>query len=204
MFRPSKQNCACGSPMSQVAKQCLECRRKRISQVCANCSKQFETAPSKKRLACSAICASALRGRGSGATQKTKRVAIQCKQCGKSRMVAKSYAERKYCSVSCSAVGKSGENSHQWKGGVTSAHQSFFGGREWKQKCREIWRRDRGNCQRCNERCQRGEVHHIASWARHASLRLANGNLALLCYQCHKFVHSKRNTQSEFLHRPGD
>ena len=202
MHRPSKQNCGCGNPMSQVAKQCLDCRRKRVCSICQCCGLEFKHKPSQPRLSCSTLCAIKLRGVKSGATQRAKRKKLVCQQCGKTKLVAQSYSGRKFCSVACSALGKTGERSHQWKGGITSAHLAFFGGSAWKSKCRDVWRRDNGHCQRCKERCIRGEVHHIASWARHADLRLADSNLALLCYSCHKFVHSKRNTDGEFLHRP--
>lgn len=186
--------------MSQVAKQCLECRRKKVDAVCANCGCGFQHKPSKPRASCSPACAYALRGRASGDTQSRK-VDLVCKWCGKSKQVSPVYASRQYCSRACTAAARSGENSRTWKGGVTSKHQAFFGCKEWKLKCREVYARDRGLCQRCGTRRENGggHVHHIKSWARHADERLNSGNLVLLCVACHKWVHSKRNHDKQFL-----
>jgi len=41
-------------------------------------------------------------------------------------------------------------------------------------------------------------VHHIVSFAVR-ELRAAVSNLALLCEDCHRFVHSNANTACEFL-----
>ena len=184
--------------MSQVAKQCLECRRKRVDAICQNCGGTFQHKPSMPRAACSPSCAYALRGRASGDTQ-CRKIDLVCEWCGAIKKVSPAYADRKLCSRACAAAARSGPNNHSWKGGITTEHQSFFSSLIWRDKCREIWARDKGKCQRCDERPEQGHVHHIRSWSDYDVLRLDSGNLVLLCAPCHRWVHSKHNTAGDFL-----
>lgn len=184
--------------MSQVAMQCLACRRKRVDAICQHCGGSFQHKPSKPRAACGAACASALRGRNSALTQSRK-VEHRCQWCQRIRMVSPTYASRRFCSVACTAAARSGPLSEKWKGGITSQHAAFYTSREWKRACAETWRRDRGRCRKCGDRPLSGHVHHIRSWAAAPDLRLERSNLVLLCVECHRWVHSKRNTACEFL-----
>ena len=45
------------------------------------------------------------------------------------------------------------------------------------------------------------EIHHIIPFV-YEDYRLDIDNLALLCYDCHKWVHSKKNTNQEFIKEP--
>src|SRR6185295_8351265 len=200
MFRPSKDRCSCGNPKSQVAAICLACRRKRVVAACRACGRAFEHAPSRPRLACSPTCADRLRANGSRDTQSRK-VAFVCKRCGTERLVSPSRNRGGYCSSRCAADARMGAGNRRWKGGVTSKQRLFFGSSEWKRICRDIWARDRGRCRLCRKRPERGEVHHIATWGRFPKLRTDPGNLILLCYGCHKWVHSRTNTEGRFIRR---
>ncbi|MBK8773017.1 MAG: HNH endonuclease [Rhizobiales bacterium] len=198
MHRPSKQHCHCGAVMSQVAKQCLACRRATVSAECKHCGKHFQHVPSRPRTACSPECAYILRGLASRNTQSRK-VDVVCEQCGRIKQVSPVYASRRYCSRACTALARSGAGNQNWKGGITTEHQAFYASTRWRKKCHSIWKRERGICQRCNERCITGEVHHIHTWVARPDLHLASSNLALLCTGCHKWVHSKRNASRAFL-----
>lgn len=201
-IRPAKHRCACGAEVSQVAKQCLACRRKRVSVRCEVCGTGFECKPHKVKRTCSRQCADRLRAAGSSATQSRK-VALVCEHCGRERMVSPTYSGRRFCSTKCRAARMVGENSPSWKGGITSEHQRFFSSPDWKLVCQSVWARDRRTCQRCGKVHERGEklheVHHVGSWAKFHDLRLELSNLALLCFDCHKFVHSRRNSGHEFI-----
>ena len=100
--------------------------------------------------------------------------------------------------------GRRGAAATNWKGGVTPERQAFYASDEWKQACKAVWARANAQCERCgchhNSPATRGtfHVHHIVSFAVRA-VRADPTNLALLCAPCHRFVHSKANTQSEFL-----
>lgn len=94
-----------------------------------------------------------------------------------------------------------------WKGGITPERQAFYATDEWKAACKTVWARAGAKCERCsihhNTAKSRGtfHVHHIVSFMVRA-LRAEPSNLALLCASCHRFVHSKRNINREFLPCP--
>ena len=96
-----------------------------------------------------------------------------------------------------------GELNPRWLGGVTPERQAYYSGDEWKRVCAYVWKRDGAACRRCGL-CKNDShdmpfhIHHIVSFANKA-LRSAPFNLVLLCEVCHHFVHSKRNTQRDYL-----
>ena len=97
------------------------------------------------------------------------------------------------------------EMNPRWLGGVTPERQAFYRSEEWKQACVIVWHRADAKCERCgldhrtiDRTKQRFHVHHIVSFAVEA-LRADPNNLALLCWTCHRFVHSKANVSGEFL-----
>ncbi len=98
--------------------------------------------------------------------------------------------------------GKRGSASHNWKGGCTPERQSFYTSEGWAKACSAVWKRDNATCQRCSVRRKDTDnlhVHHIVSFAV-KELRAETTNLVLLCTSCHRWVHSKRNTERLFIH----
>ena len=99
--------------------------------------------------------------------------------------------------------GKTGVDNPRWRGGCTPERQALYSSQEWTEAAKTVWRRDSATCQRCKQSGQRYEgalhIHHIVSFA-NAALRTDPCNLVLLCDKCHWFVHSKKNTEGEFLH----
>ena len=202
LFRPSKELCACGRPKSQVAKTCFECRKHRNISICVVCGTEFSAKASKRQQTCSRECAYKLRADKSRSTQSRK-VALVCKWCGRTKYVSPAYASRQFCSHRCAYSYNSGERNPQWKGGITPEHDAFYSSSEWKEYCRIVWARDRATCQRCGAKYSEDQllyqVHHIGSRAKFPELRTSVDNLVLLCRPCHRFVHSRANTAHEFV-----
>ncbi|MHB1641812.1 MAG: HNH endonuclease [Acidithiobacillus sp.] len=100
--------------------------------------------------------------------------------------------------------GRKGDQTPNWKGGVTPERQSFYSSREWVDAVKNVWERDEAICQRCgkhhNETKNRGtfHIHHIVSFMV-SELRSEVSNLVLLCDECHRFVHSNKNLNKVFL-----
>lgn len=98
--------------------------------------------------------------------------------------------------------GKRGAVVHNWKGGITPERQTFYRSEEWKKVAAEVWARDEGKCQRCgldhSEGKRKFHIHHIANFD-NKELRARLDNLVLLCSPCHRFVHSQKNVNGEFL-----
>lgn len=97
-----------------------------------------------------------------------------------------------------------GAQSPAWKGGVTPERQSFYATEEWKETVKHVWARDNATCQRCGKdhNVNRNEgafhIHHIVSFMVR-DLRSDPSNLVLLCKECHRFVHSRENTEREYI-----
>jgi hypothetical protein len=98
---------------------------------------------------------------------------------------------------------KRGELNPRWQGGITPERQSFYQSQEWKSACSFVWKRDNATCQRCKLHKSESmdipfHIHHIKPF-KHVELRAEVSNLILLCEICHQFVHSKKNTNNEYL-----
>lgn len=81
---------------------------------------------------------------------------------------------------------------------------SFYILNDWKNKRREIFDRDHGECQGCKrkgkltvlklnskDRKRRAYIHHIKHLKDAPELALADSNLETLCFQCHELEHVK-------------
>ena len=98
---------------------------------------------------------------------------------------------------------KRGELNPMWQGGVTPERQAFYTSEDWRKSCSFVWHRDNAICQRCDLHRDDApdmpfHIHHIEPFA-NKDLRAEPSNLVLLCEACHHFVHSKRNTNRDYL-----
>lgn len=93
--------------------------------------------------------------------------------------------------------GRTGENSSNWKGGITAERQLFYSSIEWKKARKAVYKRDNRMCQRCGSKGNI-HIHHIVSFA-NEKLRADVNNLILLCADCHHWVHSKENINDEYI-----
>lgn len=106
--------------------------------------------------------------------------------------------------------GRRGAEVPSWRGGVTPERQALYSTPEWAAAVMAVRMRDRGVCRRCGAKpsgrlqAQRFfHIHHVVSFAvRH--LRCDPDNLVLLCRACHLFVHSRENTEHEFIKEGGE
>lgn len=101
--------------------------------------------------------------------------------------------------------GRKGKDAPSWKGGVTPERQAFYSTPEWSDAVKSVWARDDAKCQRCGmdyRTVDRSEmsfhIHHIDSFMI-KDRRADVDNLLLVCYKCHRWIHSKYNTTKEFL-----
>lgn len=104
--------------------------------------------------------------------------------------------------------GRKGSLHNSWKGGVTPLRNAFYASEEWKSACSIVWKRDDAKCQNCkldhrtiNRKERSFHIHHIKSFALHPDLRADPDNLILLCDTCHRWVHSRANTDQKFIER---
>lgn len=80
-----------------------------------------------------------------------------------------------------------GENHHNWKGGVTSKERlERLKFRRQIQK--QVFKRDDYTCQICGKRGVDLQVDHIQSWADYVELRFDINNCRTLCMECHYYI----------------
>ena len=94
----------------------------------------------------------------------------------------------------------SGENSPNWKGGITPGRQKCEGSKEYKRWRQEVYDRDNYTCQRCGD--DKGgnlNAHHLFGFTPFPDFRLSVWNGITLCKDCHKWVHMKINTEKLFI-----
>lgn len=98
--------------------------------------------------------------------------------------------------------GRFGADHPVWRGGHTPKRQTVHSSKEWKSVCYYVTKRDGNCCQRCGvDKTTEGlsfDVHHIVPFE-YEPLRVSPLNLILLCEKCHYWVHSKANTNKEFI-----
>ena len=103
--------------------------------------------------------------------------------------------------------GKRGAAVPNWKGGVTPERQTLYRSEEWKAAAALVWARDKATCQRCGlnheqvepqKRVRKFCIHHIVPFSV-KELRTDPNNLVVLCAACHRWVHSKGNTERQFI-----
>lgn len=99
-------------------------------------------------------------------------------------------------------ITNSGSGHRNWQGGITPERQKLVNSGEWKSVVSVIWKRDKAKCQKCGiakkDYIGDFDIHHITPF-RVKELRTNIENLVLLCDTCHNFIHSKKNTNKEFI-----
>lgn len=161
-----------------------------MKYVCEECGKEFEDKPSRKRRFCSVVCMgkmwSKIRVGKKSPNWKGGKVKCVCKECGK-ELEGTPSEKRRFCSPKCSQEAHVGENSTNWKGGLSfEPYSPEFNG-ALKRSIRE---RDNCACQICGE-CENGrchDVHHIDYDKQNNS----SNNLILLCHSCHAKTNGNR------------
>lgn len=183
----------------------------KIEMTCAECGKTFSRYPSQKdRKFCSQACYHKNRGkRQTGENNPYWRgspITVKCQICGKKFTAYPScidkYYNGRYCSNECKNAAKRGEKSHWWKGGISTEREVFDNRSAWKVHMRKkIFDRDNGTCTICGHEFAPDEifeVHHIVPFEIE-DLRLEERNLMLVCFDCHRWIHSTSNTKSEHI-----
>ncbi|MBR9682558.1 MAG: HNH endonuclease, partial [Candidatus Aenigmarchaeota archaeon] len=197
-------NCkACGKrfqyyPNSRIGKYCSnKCRNvgrmKRITKICLQCGKEFETHKcyDKRVKCCSKKCGHAYRCETNPLSPSTQRnitlIVLNCAFCKNDFEVPKKESYKKYCSRKCYGdhrkILSCGENNPAWRGGTVT-----YRGSDWFRKRRECRKRDNFRCRRCEEYNTKLDVHHIIPYKKVRRNDLEN--LILLCCRCHKRVES--------------
>lgn len=113
--------------------------------------------------------------------------------------ISKARTGKKYPNLQGEKNGMFGKRSPNWKGGTTPERQKIYGSNLWREIVKTVFERDGFICQRCNQPKRIIHVHHIKSWADYPDNRFDLDNLITICKECHHWIHSKKNTNRDFL-----
>jgi len=113
--------------------------------------------------------------------------------------ISKARTGKKYANLQGEKNGMFGKRSPNWKGGTTPERQKIYGSNLWREIVKTVFERDGFICQRCNQPKRIIHVHHIKSWADYPDNRFDLDNLITICKECHHWIHSKKNTNRDFL-----
>jgi len=112
--------------------------------------------------------------------------------CGKTT-IARSDGLRNGSIRSCGCMhldSVSGENNHNWNGGITSDNQKIRKSLKYKKWALSVKAQSNHTCVKCG--CADNLVaHHIKSFSANIELRLDIDNGACLCRECHMKFHNK-------------
>lgn len=98
--------------------------------------------------------------------------------------------------------GQCGAQNPRWIDGSSPERQRLYARSFWKELVRTVYARDGYKCLRCNAihgASNRLHAHHVKRWAGNKETRFDLSNIVTLCNTCHNWVHSKKNTQREYL-----
>lgn len=123
------------------------------------------------------------------------KVETTCEWCGKTFLTTPSTIKKvRFCGKQCrnnwQSEMMSGENHHNWKGGIAGRRSIMMASREYKEWRHKVFSRDKYTCQLCKD--DKGgnlRAHHIQPVALRPDLVLDVDNGITLCNNCHESVH---------------
>jgi 5-methylcytosine-specific restriction endonuclease McrA len=167
--------------------------RKGAVLVCATCGGEFYLPPSRVSGGpqyCSNKC--------QWASLKTNKP-LNCLHCGNKFYVSRSQEKarnRGCCSKKCRErhYAKRGEQSHFWRGGVSSEDRRIRYSARMKEWRLAVFERDGYKCQNCGAQGGDGtdvklHAHHVKEFAHYPELRFEVDNGLTLCRTCHYGTH---------------
>lgn len=86
-----------------------------------------------------------------------------------------------------------------YKDGSSSERDCLKATKAYKQLVQEVWLRDDWTCERCGHRGGKVHAHHVIPWAGNPEHRFELTNLVTLCEDCHRWVHSNKNSGRDFI-----
>lgn len=168
---------------------------RKITKVCKECGKQFNSYQASNQKFCSKECANRWR-ENKPLIKRRNRITKKCDWCGKefSRPASNFHSIHFFCCHSCSAkwwaeYGLHREKHPRWTGKYPLI--SYTDG--WKVARRLVLKRANNKCERCGKIPKRIEIHHKKPVRACSSIKEANNlsNLIAVCIKCHNILEKE-------------
>lgn len=111
-------------------------------------------------------------------------ISIQCKNNHITNISLKNLQNGKGCRI-CAIHRRSKENSYLWKGGITPLTQQIRQSLKYAEWRKQVFERDDYTCQRCLQKGNKLQAHHIENCSSNEDLRFDVNNGITLCKKCH-------------------
>jgi len=101
-------------------------------------------------------------------------------------------------------IGRTGEKSANWKGGITPINSKIRNSEQYEQWRKSVFERDNFTCQNCGKTSGNGtavylEAHHIKTFSLYPELRFEPSNGLTLCEECHNLTKKGRPYGFEYI-----
>lgn len=184
--------------MSSITFEKSSRKNRKVQRVCVICSTQFYTYPSNVRYHkanfCSKECQYTYMGSKESPIRKPKAIRI-CIHCNKEFEILawrlKDPNRGKFCGIGCRRDYRLGEQSANWKGGITPINRNLRSRKvvlDWRK---EVLKKDNYTCIWCGA-TEKLEVDHIKPFATYPLLRAVVSNGRTLCRPCHIKTFTKQ------------
>lgn len=109
--------------------------------------------------------------------------------------------QKEKAAASARKLVRTGENHHNWKGGISSEYERIRATRRFKDFLKTVRDRDNYQCRKCGISKNRMHAHHIKPIRFYPELICDPDNAVLLCPKCHRGFHKiyGRNATEENL-----
>lgn len=161
-----------------------------LEKKCLYCNKKFkrQISPSNIKAGKGKFCSINCSAKYSSEKYKNGDSNIKVENLKLGRYCGKKVSKSTRNKISKSLLGKKGNLSRNWKGGITPLNKLIRESHLIKNWRKKIFKRDDYTCQICGERGCKLNAHHIKKFSDYKKLRYRSDNGITLCTVCHKLV----------------
>ena len=179
----------------------LECRdigiTTKVERVCPICGKVFYTHPCKIKKGWGIYCSKKCMGIGN-----TIEIEKTCPVCGKVFYTKPGYIKSGkgiYCSPECRGIAQRGENSPNWKGGISFEPYCILFNNEFKERVRAFFDNKCALCGKTKEENGRSLCIHHVNYDKKTCCNDSERLFVPLCGSCHSKTNNNREYWEEYF-----
>ena len=169
----------------------------KVKRVCPICGKVFYTHPCKIKKGWGIYCSKKCMGIGN-----TIEIEKTCPVCGKVFYTKPGYIKSGkgiYCSPECRGIAQRGENSPNWKGGLSFEPYCILFNNEFKERVRAFFDNKCAVCGKTKEENGRSLCIHHVNYDKKTCCNDSERLFVPLCMSCHSKTNRNRKQWEEYF-----